>query len=78
MDKSTFELLAFVGEITIYQSLMEHGALRGIESVPTLFMSVFTVGGSAQVIVDIEDKPRRLVLDPDFGWMWYNSEGPEE
>ena len=29
-------------------------------------------------VVLSDSEPRRLVLDADFGWLWYNSEGPEE
>jgi hypothetical protein len=35
----------------------------------------------AVVCVGIGDKefPQRLVLDPDYGWMWYNAvDGPIE
>ena len=31
-----------------------------------------------QAIILVDDEPRRLVMDMLFGWMWYNSEGPEE
>ena len=30
-----------------------------------------------QVIISLENEPRRLVLDPDGAINWYNSDGPE-
>lgn len=31
-----------------------------------------------RVYFQFEQEPRRLIYDKDFGWGWYNSEGPEE
>ena len=30
-----------------------------------------------QVIISLENEPRKLILDPDGAINWYNSDGPE-
>lgn len=34
--------------------------------------------GADRAVIRIGTEPRRLIVDRDFGWGWYNSEGPEE
>ena len=62
------KLLAAVGESTLLVSLMRLGILQH--------------GPDGDIVcVGMGDKefPQRLVLDPDYGWMWYNAvDGPIE
>lgn len=79
MDNVTTELLARVGEADILKMASAWGWLaeRGID-IPSVRDGCVRYGDITQVLSEIDDEPRRLVLDLDFGWMWYNSEGPEE
>lgn len=50
---------------------------REIPGIPSVTYHLDYVFG--QYVIHVPDEPRRLVLDDDFGWMWYNAEeGPVE
>ena len=75
MDVVT-ELLARCGEAACLESLMWADLLTGEVDIPKMRIAVDDERQQAIILVD--DEPRRLVMDMLFGWMWYNSEGPEE
>lgn len=71
------ELLAKVGEAEILRRLMVLGeVVKG--KIPLVTVKAETVEDVERAVVKIETDSRRLILDQDFGFMWYNSEGPEE
>lgn len=82
MEGMTFDtvtaLLACAGEATLWYALMQVGLLEKVQDelgfpVPSIRPDPMHVA-----IVSLGDFPQRLVYDDDFGWMWYNSEGPED
>lgn len=71
------ELLAKVGEAEILRRLMVMGyVVKG--KVPLVSVKVDELDGVKQAVVKIDTDPRRLVMDEDNGFDWYNAEGPEE
>lgn len=67
------ELLAKVGEADILSWLMVLGkVVKG--NVPLVTVTVETVEDVERAVVKIETDSRRLILDPDFGWLWYDAE----
>lgn len=76
------KLLAAVGESTLLVSLMRLGILQHIEGMEIPKVAIRTDENHLAVVtVGIGEKefPQRLVLDPDFGWLWYNAvDGPVE
>lgn len=71
-----FELLAKVGEAEILRRLMVLG--EGSGTIPLVTVRVDDIDGTKQAVIKIEDEPRRLVMDEDGVFSWYNAEGPEE
>ena len=76
------KLLAAVGESTLLISLMRLGILQHIEDMEIPKVAIRTDENHLAVVtVGIGEKefPQRLILDPDFGWLWYNAvDGPVE
>lgn len=70
MDVVT-ELLARIGEFFV---------LGHVETFESLAFPIMEFVGEHHVaVISLHDEPRRLILDQDFGWMWYNAEeGPVE
>ena len=67
------ELLAKVGEADILSWLMVLGkVVKG--KIPMVTVTVETVEDVERAVVKIETDSRRLILDPDFGWLWYDAE----
>lgn len=67
------ELLAKVGEADILSWLMVVGeVVKG--NVPLVTVTVETVEDVERAVVKIDTDSRRLILDPDFGWLWYDAE----
>ncbi len=76
MDVVT-ELLARIGEFVV----LAHTASFGmIDEIGDRFYHYYLKETPGTIIaVDFKNEPRRLILDQDFGWMWYNAEeGPVE
>lgn len=76
------KLLAAVGESTLLVSLMRLGVLEHLPDGDIPYTSIRTDENHLAVVcvgVGEQEFPQRLVLDPDFGWMWYNGvTGPSE
>lgn len=76
------KLLAAVGESTLLVSLMRLGILESLDGIDIPRVGIRTDENHLAVVtVGIGEKefPQRLVLDPDFGWLWYNAvDGPVE
>lgn len=76
------KLLAAVGESTLLVSLMRLGILEHIEGMEIPKVAIRTDENHLAVVcVGMGEKefPQRLILDPDFGWLWYNAvDGPVE
>ena len=71
------ELLSNVGEAEILHRLMILGkVITG--KIPLVTVNADVVDEIERAVVKIDTDSRRLILDHDFGWMWYNAEGPEE
>ena len=67
------ELLAKVGEAEILRRLMVLGkAVNG--KIPLVTVKAETVEDVERAVVKIDTDTRRLILDPDFGWLWYDAE----
>lgn len=67
------ELLAKVGEAEILRRLMIMGdVVKG--KVPLVIVKTEVVEGTERAVVKIDNDTRRLILDPEFGWMWYDAE----
>ena len=69
MDVVT-ELLARIGEFFVL------GHVGTFEALAFPIMNF--VEDQHIAVISLHKEPRRLILDQDFGWMWYNEEGPEE
>lgn len=67
------ELLAKVGEAEILRRLMALGkVVKG--KIPLVTVKAEKVEDVERAVVKIDTDSRRLILDPDFGWMWYDAE----
>lgn len=67
------ELLAKVGEAEILRRLMVLGKVVK-DKIPLVTVKAETVEDVERAVVKIETDSRRLILDPDFGWLWYDAE----
>lgn len=77
MSNEVQELLAEIGEAEILRRLMVMGhVVKG--KVPLVSVKVDELDGVTQAVVKIDTDPRRLVMDEDNCFDWYNAEGPEE
>ena len=77
MSNEVQELLAKVGEAEILRRLMVMGhVVKG--KVPLVSVKVDELDGVTQAVVKIDTDTRRLVMDEDNCFDWYNAEGPEE
>lgn len=77
MDNVVQELLAKVGEAEILRRLMVMGeVVKG--KIPLVTVKVDEIDDAKQAVIKIDTDDRRLVMDEDFNFGWYNSEGPEE
>ncbi len=63
MDEVVKELLAKIGENVVRGKVFK--------------LDKKTDPNTKQVIISLENEPRRLILDPDGAINWYNSELPE-
>lgn len=63
MSNEVQELLAKIGEKVVRGKVFK--------------LDKYTDTETKQVIISIEDEPRKLILDPDGAINWYNSELPE-
>ena len=76
------KLLAAVGESTLIVSLMRLGILEHLPDADVPYSRIRADENHLAVVcVGMGDKefPQRLILDPDFGWLWYNAvDGPVE
>lgn len=68
------ELLAKVGEAEVLRRLMILGDVVVKGKVPLVIVKAEVVEGTERAVVKIDTDTRRLILDPDFGWMWYDAE----
>ena len=67
------ELLTKVGEAEILRGLMVLGkVVKG--KIPLVTVKAETVEDVERAVVKIDTDTRRLILDPDFGWLWYDAE----
>ena len=71
--KAVEELLAKVGKAEILRRLMVLGkVVKG--KIPLVTVKAEKVEDVERAVVKIDTDSRRLILDPDFGWMWYDAE----
>jgi hypothetical protein len=77
MSNEVQELLAKVGEAEILRRLMVMGEVV-TGKVPLVSVKVDHIDDTKQAVVKIDTDPRRLVMDEDNCFDWYNAEGPEE
>lgn len=67
------ELLAKVGEAEILRRLMVLGkVVKG--KIPLVTVKTEVVEEVERAVVEIDTDSRRLIRDPDFGWLWYDAE----
>lgn len=77
MSNEVQELLAKVGEAEILRRLMVMGhVVKG--KVPLVSVKVDELDGVTQAVIKIDTGPRRLVMDEENCFDWYNAGGPEE
>lgn len=77
MSNEVKELLAKVGEAEILRRLMVMGeVVKG--KIPLVTVKVDEIEDTKQAVIKIDTDDRRLVMDEDREFHWYNSEGPEE
>ena len=77
MENEVKELLAKVGEAEILRRLMVMGEVV-TGRIPLVRVKVDEIEDAKQAVIIIDNEPRRLVMDQDRSFGWYNSEGPEE
>ena len=63
MSNEVQELLAKIGENVVRGKVFK--------------LDKYTDPETKQIIISLENEPRKLILDPDGAINWYNSEGPE-
>ena len=73
MDNVVQEMLAKVGEAEVLRRLMVLGEVV-TGKIPLVTVKTDEVEGVKRAVVKIDTDTRRLILDPDFGWMWYDAE----
>jgi hypothetical protein len=77
MDNVVQELLAKVGEAEILRRLMIMGEVV-TGKIPLVTVKADHIEDTKQAVIKIDTDDRRLVMDEDREFYWYNSEGPEE
>lgn len=77
MDNVVQELLAKVGEAEILRRLMIMGEVV-TGKIPLVTVKADHIKDTKQAVIKIDTDDRRLVMDEDRDFYWYNSEGPEE
>lgn len=77
MENEVKELLVKVGEAEILRRLMVMGEVV-TGRIPLVRVKVDEIEDAKQAVIIIDNEPRRLVMDHDRSFGWYNSEGPEE
>lgn len=77
MSNEVKELLAKVGEAEILRRLMIMGEVV-TGKIPLVTVKVDEIEDTKQAVIKIDTDDRRLVMDEDREFHWYNSEGPEE
>lgn len=77
MSNEVKELLAKVGEAEILRRLMIMGEVV-TGKIPLVTVKVDEIEDTKQAVIKIDTDDRRLVMDEDREFFWYNSEGPEE
>ena len=77
MDNVAQELLAKVGEAEILRRLMIMGEVV-TGKIPLVTVKADHIEDTKQAVIRIDTDDRRLVMDEDREFNWYNSEGPEE
>lgn len=68
-------LMMLAGEASLLQSAMRLGLLT--DSTTSVPLMGLRADEKHTAVVKFTGTPRRLVLDEDFGWNWYNADGPE-
>lgn len=68
-------LMMLAGEASLLQSAMRLGLLT--DSTISVPLMGLRADEEHTAVVRFTGTPRRLVLDEDFGWNWYNADGPE-
>ena len=77
MSDEVKELLAKAGEAEILRRLMVMGeVVKG--KVPLVTVKVDEIEDTKQVVIKLSNDTRRLVMDEDMCFDWYNAEGPAE
>ena len=77
MANEVKELLAKVGEAEILRRLMVMGEVV-TGKIPLVTVKVDEIEDTKQAVIKIDTDDRRMVMDQDREFHWYNSEGPEE
>lgn len=72
------KLLACAGEATLGYALMQVGLLEKVQDDIGLPVPSIRSDPAHVAVVTLGDFPQRLVYDDDFGWCWYNADGPED
>ena len=82
MNDIVDKLLASVGESALLVRLMRMGIVQQLSDTDIPYIGVRTDENHLAVVcVGMGEKavPQQLVLDGDFGWLWYNAvDGPIE
>ena len=77
MSDEVKELLAKAGEAEILRRLMVMGeVVKG--KVPLVTVKVDEIEDTKQVVIKLSNDTRRLVMDEDMCFDWYNAEGPAD
>lgn len=76
MSNEVQELLAKIGEAEILRRLMVMGEVV-TGKVPLVTVKVDHIDDTKQAVIKIDTDDRRLVMDEDRCFGWYNAEGPE-
>lgn len=76
MTDEVYEWFALVGYEATLATMMEAEVVDGgPDHSPR--MKISCNDETEQITVSVDDIDRRVVFDDDFGWLWYNAEGPE-
>lgn len=71
-------LLACAGEATLCYALMQVGLLQKAKDNYGLPVPSIRPDPVHVAVISLGEMPQRLVYDDDYGWLWYNADGPEQ
>ena len=77
LDEATKELLAEIADVKILKLLLDAGAISLPVRLPKIVYRPDSEGFHV-AFFEIDGEDRRLIVDCDYRYLWYNPNGTEE